>query len=86
METTPEKLFQLIVDGEKTLPEQWQVQIQTRIQKRAKVYLYSDSLSDEKILEAMLIPCRDIEELVREKGGSVAVIPKGPQTIPYFEK
>lgn len=81
---SPEKLFRSIMESKKTLPEQWQVQIQTRIQKKAEVYLYSDSLTNKQIQEALLFPCGDIEALVRQKGGSVAVLPKGPQTIPCF--
>lgn len=83
-ETTPERLFSRIVQSETTLPEQWQAQIQARIQKKAKVYVYS-SLTDEKITEAMFLPCHDIEALVKTLGGRVAVLPKGPQTIPYFD-
>jgi len=82
-ETTPERLFSRIMQSETTLPEQWQAQIQTRIQKKASVYVYS-SLPDEKILEAMFLPCRDIEALVKTLGGTVAVLPKGPQTILYL--
>ncbi|NCA66717.1 MAG: nickel-dependent lactate racemase [Clostridia bacterium] len=84
MEKSPERLFDFIVNNPTTMPEQWQAQIQTRIQKKARVYVYSN-LSDGEIREAMLIPCRDIEKLVRENGGSVAVLPKGPQTIPYID-
>lgn len=84
MESSPEKLFDHILNSNKVIPEQWQVQIQTRIQKKAKIYLYSDFLSDEKIIESMLIPCRDIEKLVNHLGGEVAVIPHGPQTIPFY--
>lgn len=83
MATTPEKLYDIIVQREDTLSEQWQVQVQTRIQKRAKIYLYSE-LSDEKTYEALLLPCRDIEKLIQQIGGSIAVLPKGPQTIPYL--
>lgn len=82
--STPAQLFDLIVNSPQTLPEQWQAQIQTRIQKRANVYLFS-SLSDEETAEAMLKPCRDIAKLVKQIGGSVAVLPKGPQTIPYID-
>ncbi|HOU09121.1 MAG TPA: nickel-dependent lactate racemase [Clostridiales bacterium] len=79
---TPEELFDLIVSGKETLPEQWQAQIQARIQKRARVFVYAGCLSDDEIKQALLEPCRDIEALVREYGGSVAVLPKGPQTVP----
>lgn len=85
LEKTPEKLFKRIIESNEIIPEQWQVQIQTRIQKKAKVYLYS-SLSDDKVRLAMLEPCKDIEGLVNKLQGSVAVIPKGPQTIPYYIK
>jgi len=80
---TPGELFDLIAAGKETLPEQWQAQIQTRIQQRARVFVYSGSLSDAEIRQALLEPCRDIEALVKAEGGSVAVLPKGPQTIPY---
>lgn len=83
-EATPEAVFERIMNGEKTIPEQWQVQIQARIQKKAKIYLYS-ALPEKKVREAMLIPCNDIGELVKSIKGSVAVLPKGPQTIPYIE-
>jgi lactate racemase len=81
---TPGELFDRIIQSEETLPEQWQAQIQTRIQKKAKVYVCADRLSDDEIKQALLLPCRDIEALVAATGGSVAVIPKGPQTIPYY--
>ncbi len=84
-ETTPEAVFARIVNSEKTIPEQWQVQIQARIQKRAKVFLYS-SLPNVKVREAMLSPCSDISELARSLKGRVAVLPKGPQTIPYLKE
>lgn len=80
---SPSELFDLIVNSQKTEPEQWQVQVQTRIQKRADIYLFSN-LSEKETEEAMLKPCHDIEKLVKQKGGSVAVLPKGPQTIPYL--
>ena len=68
-------------------PDQWGVQIQTLIQQKADVYLYSDGLSDEQIQKALLFPCRDIAEtvkkLVKKHGPSVCVLPEGPQTIVF---
>ncbi len=81
-ESSPKKLFKKITESEKVIPEQWQAQIQTRIQLKANIYLYSDFLSDEDIKRALLLPCRDIEALAKKLGGRVAVIPKGPQTKP----
>ena len=70
--------------------DQWQVQIQAQIQRRADVYVYSDGLTDEQIERALFIPCRNLEKTVwqlLQKYGSQArmcVIPEGPQTIPYL--
>jgi nickel-dependent lactate racemase len=68
--------------------DQWQVQIQAKIQQRADVYVYSNGLSDEQIKQALFSPCRDIERTVadlKEKYGSrICVLPEGPQTIPYL--
>jgi nickel-dependent lactate racemase len=70
--------------------DQWQVQIQAQIQRRADVYVYSDGLTDQQIERALFIPCHNIEQTVwqlLEKYGSqarICVIPEGPQTIPYL--
>jgi nickel-dependent lactate racemase len=70
--------------------DQWQIQIQAQIQRRADVYVYSDGLTDEQIERALFIPCRNLEQTVwqlLEKYGSqarICVIPEGPQTIPYL--
>lgn len=81
----PEELFESIISSAKTATEQWQAQIQTKIQKSINIYLFS-SLSDKKVKECLLLPCDDIEALVSSLKGSVAVLPKGPQTIPYIER
>jgi nickel-dependent lactate racemase len=70
--------------------DQWQVQIQARIQSRADVYVYSDGLTDGQIEKALFKPCRNLEETfiqLQEKYGQsarICVIPDGPQTIPYL--
>lgn len=71
--------------------DQWQVQIQARIQNRAEVYVYSDGLTDMQIEKALFKPCRKLEQTIaqlQEKYGHAAricVIPDGPQTIPYLQ-
>jgi hypothetical protein len=61
------------------------------VQKRADVYVYSDGLTDQQITQALLNPCRDIpdtvERLINKFGpnATIAVLPQGPQTIPYLE-
>jgi len=69
--------------------EQWQVQIQALVQRKAKVLLCS-SLPEEVVRAAHLIPCRDISATVTEiltqlgKDARVAVLPQGPLSIPYL--
>ena len=70
--------------------DQWQVQIQAQIQRRANVYVYSDGLTDEQIERALFIPCRNLEQTVSHLIGNygaearICVIPEGPQAIPYL--
>jgi nickel-dependent lactate racemase len=70
-------------------PDQWQVQIQANIQKKARVHVYADGLSDQELLDAKVIPCRSIEQtlaeiLRRSPSATIGVLPEGPQTIPYL--
>ena len=70
-------------------PEGWQGQIQSLIQRRAEIQLYT-ALDDATVRAAHLIPCRDISAVVREKVDAnpalrIAVLPQGPLTIPYLE-
>jgi nickel-dependent lactate racemase len=71
-------------------PDQWQVQIQARIQQKARVYIHADGLSGAQITDCLLEPCPRIEETLHALTGnaharraSVCVLPEGPVTIPY---
>lgn len=85
---SPEALLERISTPGFRQPEQWQVQIQALVQRRARVLLYS-SLEDAAVRAAHLIPCHDIGAAVRQElarlgpGARVAVLPQGPLTIPY---
>ncbi len=68
--------------------DQWEAQVQAQIQKRANVHLYAGGLSDEEMRHALVIPCRSIEGTVAEirrknPAATIAVLPDGPQTVPY---
>ncbi|HSW45500.1 MAG TPA: nickel-dependent lactate racemase [Phycisphaerae bacterium] len=72
--------------------DQWQVQVQTRIQQRCDVYVRSDGLTDEQITSCLLKPCRRIEDTLADLSGksngrpfTVCVLPEGPLTIPYLK-
>jgi nickel-dependent lactate racemase len=71
-------------------PDQWQVQVQCRIQMKADVYVRADGLTDEQITQSLLKPCRRIEDtladLTAKAAGrqlTICVMPEGPLTIPY---
>ena len=70
-------------------PEQWQGHIQSLIQRRAEIQIYT-AMDDATVRAAHLIPCRDIAGVVKSKlgptanGQRIAVLPQGPLTIPYI--
>lgn len=86
---SPEEILALLATPGFVRPEQWQAQIQSLIQRRAKVLIYS-SLPDEIVRAAHLTPCHDIGAAVKERleqlgpEARVAVLPQGPLTIPYL--
>lgn len=72
--------------------DQWQAQVQCRVQARADVYVYADGLTDEQLGQCHLTPCGKIEErlgsLAAQAPGGVlrlCVMPEGPLTIPYID-
>ena len=87
--SSPAQLLDSILSWETPRQDQWQAQIQAKVQQKARVYVYSDHLSDEQIRGALLDPCRDIAATVEALRGiygrnaRIAVMPEGPQTVPY---
>jgi len=88
----PRQLLELIESPGFACADQWQVQIQVKIQLKADVYVYADGLNDRQIKECLLKPCQKIEdtlaELVARKADtpSICVLPEGPLTIPYISE
>lgn len=69
--------------------DQWQAQVQAKIQLKSSVHVYAGGLSDQDLNEAMVIPCRSIENTLAEilasnPAATIAVLPEGPQTVPYL--
>ena len=89
--SSPEALLELIGAREQTqtVPDQWQVQIQARIQSAHRVVMHTDALTDAQLAEAHLEQTADIAATVAEAmgkagpGARLCVLPEGPQTIPY---
>jgi hypothetical protein len=71
-------------------PDQWQVQVQSQIQRRARVLIKTGFLSAEELRAAHFEPIDDVTLEARrslETAGPAArlcVLPRGPQTIPYL--
>jgi nickel-dependent lactate racemase len=86
---SPQELLDTIARRERTVPDQWQVQVQARIQAHARVVMYTSYLSDADLAQANLAQTADIAATVGDAlttagpGSRVCVLPEGPQTIPY---
>jgi nickel-dependent lactate racemase len=89
MRRTPQELLDMIEAPGFELYDQWEAQSQAIVERKADVYLYS-SLDPETTRNAMLTPIADIEAalaMLMDRYGSgarVAVLPEGPQTVPYI--
>ena len=87
---SPDGLLEMIATPGYRRHDQWEVQVQAQVQRRAQVFLRAEGLTDEQIRAAHLSPIRDIgaaaqEHLARRgPAAKVCVLPEGPQTIPYL--
>jgi nickel-dependent lactate racemase len=69
--------------------DQWQVQVQAQIQRKARVLVKADGVTPDQLRSAWFEPVDDLEACVARElaaagpGARLAVIPEGPQTIPY---
>jgi nickel-dependent lactate racemase len=87
--STIEGLVELFADPALAVPDQWQVQVQARVQSKARVRVYCDGLSEADLSAAHLERAGDVAEAVGEAlaaagpDSRVCVLPEGPQTIPY---
>jgi nickel-dependent lactate racemase len=87
---SPEEMLATVLAPGFRCHDQWEVQIQAQVQRKANVHVYADGLSDEELRRAHVIPCNSIEETLARlrranPAATVAVLPEGPQTVPYVE-
>lgn len=72
------------------IQDQWTVQVQAQVQENAKVYVYSEGLSDQQIQQALFFPCHSIEQelarLMKEYGERLCILPDGPLVIPFINR
>ncbi|GAB3977808.1 nickel-dependent lactate racemase [Actinoallomurus acanthiterrae] len=88
--SSPRALFDAISARTETVPDQWQVQIQARIQSGSRVVMHTGHLSDADLATAHLEQTSDISATVADAlsaagpDARLCVLPEGPQTIPYL--
>jgi nickel-dependent lactate racemase len=88
-EPSPEALLASIAAREHTVPDQWQVQVQAKVQSHANVVMHTSYLSPGDLATAHLGHTEDVGATVLEaldragRDARVCVLPEGPQTIPY---
>ncbi len=71
--------------------DQWEALVQARIQRKATVHVHADGLAEEELRRALVVPCPSIETAVdrilrTNPEATVAVLPDGPQTVPYVSR
>jgi nickel-dependent lactate racemase len=87
---SPQALLAEIAARPQTIPDQWQVQIQARIQSGSRVVMHTSHLTDADLASAHLEQTRDISATVADAlaaagpDARLCVLPEGPQTIPYL--
>ena len=91
---SPQEWLEAIFSAKEIIPDQWQVQILAKILQRASGYLYS-SLPESDVRLGQLEPVKDIAACVRDLRAAhearsnephrIAVLPEGPQTVPYLK-
>ena len=87
---TPEALLAMINSPGYSTPDQWQVQVQSQIQLKARVFVKTSGLSASEVSAAHFTPVDDVSKTVQDaltRAGAAAtlcVLPQGPQTIPYL--
>jgi lactate racemase len=87
--SSPEALLAEIASRPVTVPDQWQVQIQARIQADCRVVVHTSHLTDAELAAAHLEQTADVSAAAADAlaaagpDARLCVLPEGPQTIPY---
>jgi lactate racemase len=87
-----ERLLEMITSPGYSTADQWQVQIQAQVQRKARVLVRADGLSPDQIRGAHFEPVNDVGSAVAGAlhtagpAATLCVLPRGPQTIPYLRE
>jgi nickel-dependent lactate racemase len=89
---SPAALLERIAARAKTVADQWQIQVQAKIQAQARVLVHSSYLSAADLAAAHLEQVDDVSEAVRQAlddagpASTVCVLPWGPLVVPYLAR
>jgi nickel-dependent lactate racemase len=87
---SPQALLAEIAARSETVPDQWQIQIQAKIQAANRVVMQTGFLTDAELAAVQLEQTQDISATAAQAlvaagpGATMCVLPEGPQTIPYL--
>jgi nickel-dependent lactate racemase len=90
--SSPAALLEEIERRTQAVPDQWEIQIQAKIQSSARVIMHTSYLTDPELAEAHLEQTDDIARCIGESlteggpGSHLCVLPWGPLTIPYIDE
>ncbi|MHA1437533.1 MAG: nickel-dependent lactate racemase [Promethearchaeota archaeon] len=87
----PQEIYNKILAKEIVVPDQWEIQILTRILLKAEIYIVS-RLNKEEIGNIGLKYAKNVEDAIKlalKKHGSnakILILPNGPQILPLLKK
>jgi nickel-dependent lactate racemase len=87
---SPDVFLEKVFATDFSVHDQWQVQVQAQIQRKARVFVKADGLSADQLRDAWFEPVGDLRQCIEQRmaaagaGARLAVLPQGPQTIPYI--
>jgi len=88
---TPKNLYEQVLNKEIIVPDQWEIQVLTRIMMKAEIFVIS-SLKKKEIGDIGLKHADSVEEAIEEslkkhgKNARILILPNGPQVIPIIKK
>ncbi|KKK43117.1 MAG: hypothetical protein Lokiarch_29640 [Candidatus Lokiarchaeum sp. GC14_75] len=86
----PKALCNKILNSEIVVPDQWEIQILTRILKKAEIYVVSN-LKEDEIGNIGLKYANTVEEAIKQglerhgEDASILILPNGPQILPILK-
>ena len=88
-EKNPEEIYNKIIQKEIVVPDQWQIQVLTRILMKSEIYLVS-SMNEEEIGNIGLKYADTVENAIKKslikhgKDATILILPNGPQILPII--